>query len=294
MAAHPLSAIVKRRDRVLQVLDREFVSGVNADTLRPAMESLMVILPNTVRYDAVYRTLLAVAGPPPDDDLKRRLAWALSADLPSLKAGLTVWPAEIPIQPTTVTVQVRGAKRLPEFRQSNTGGFPILYRMRIMIGRGATCDFDAKLSSRFVQYLASRPDGLGFARPPRADKVATTRGHLYQHYEAIVGMFMRLDISLDETGKTKLENFRSAGSLLAYNRALTEMRWRSVFVCPFNYTHPCHGCPKGLESCPAATHQKDHVMKLCPNCMKDAEFDLFWEDGVCRRCAAAPRKRKEK
>lgn len=285
---HPFEKTAKRRDRVLQVLGREFISTADAEAIRRAVEGILPVLPKSCRYDAIYRSLLPLLGARPDFSLLRRVAGAMAGDLASLRRGRPVWPPHIDPEAHTVTVQVLAARRVAEFRPGRSLGFPVLYRLRIVKGVGVGAEVDIRLSSRFIQYLAIRPNGLGFARPPRGDKLPKYRA--YQHFETMVGMLVRLELSMEE-GKPKVDNLRCTGALLAYNRALTEMRWRSTFPCPFRYDHACHQCPKGQESCPAATHPVDYQNRMCPSCLETEEFDPFWGDGICRRCAQKPKSR---
>jgi hypothetical protein len=104
-------------------------------------------------------------------------------------------------------------------------------------------------------YFAVRPGGLGFVR-----RTGDPGGRPYQHYSTLVGMRFGCGLSVDpKTGRHTLSALRCPAGARAHNRALTEMRWRATFSCPFAFAHPCHACPKGQTSCPAACRPLDLV-----------------------------------
>jgi len=206
------------------------------------------------------------------------------ANLPALKEGVLPYPPRVTGDPHRVTIQVLACRRLPDRKGPARDAFTILYRGRIVQGFGCPLEIDWHWSSKYVAFRASRPDGFGFKRP-KFNKPQT--GRPYQQYSTLVGMRFAADLSVTADGKKVLDDVRCGQSLQEYNRALTEMRYRSTFDCPMEYTHPCHHCHKGQESCPAACHPQDYVTKVCSACGQESEHDEYWGFGVCTRCMAS-------
>lgn len=293
MSAHPLASVAVRRDRIVAAVTAAYRPPVDGPVLASIVDAVIEVLPKGVRYSAVYKSLGYLLGTEtPNQKTLRESAWSLAANSTSLKADDPVWPPRIPRTPAVVTMQFVAAARLPE-RGKLSSGFPIRYRLRVLQGPGTTLEIDTRLSSRFVSYLSCKPEGLGFLRPVRGNRLPG-KERPYQHYETLVGMLVRADLSVDEDGKTKIDNLRCSSSMVAYNRSLTEMRWRATFQCPFNYEHPCHQCPKGQSTCRIATHPVDYVNRLCPQCLENSEFDPYWGDSVCRKCALKPKRKGDK
>lgn len=293
MSAHPLAAVAARRGRVLAAVGPHVAGPVDGGAAGRAAQAAVRVLPSGCQYGAVYRSLLPLIGTTPDAAVVRRLAWAIAADSASLRAGRPVWPAAVPRDPAPAVLQILATRRLPDFagRPDPAGGFRVRCRLRISVGRGAPAEFDVVWGSRYIHYLAVHPTGLGFARPPRGAGRGDDRpvvGRPYQHYETLVGMLVRASVRTDADARPAVDAVRCPPGLAAFNRALTEMRWRATFACPFGYTHPCHACPKGQPSCPAACRPLDLVTGPCRGCGRaDAEADPYWAAGVCRRCDAA-------
>lgn len=287
---HPLAAVSRRRDRLIGVITTSRLTTAWTGTDIGRITDLMLkVLPAKCQYGAVYQSLVGLTGKIPTQDEIKKLTHALAGDVQSLKNGKAVWPPVIPTTPAKVVVQFVAARRLPDRKFDNpTAGFRIRYRLRILKGRACPTDVDVVWSSKFVQFVAAKQDGLGFARPPRGDKFA--KGRPYQHYDSLVGMLATVDVSINADGKTEVSPPRCGAGITAYNRQLTEMRWRNGFSCPFLFDHACHACPKGQQSCPAACRPLDLVTKLCPGCQKEAAFDPYWPSQVCKRCDSSGKK----
>lgn len=286
--AHPLAQIIGRRDRVLAA-----VTGANppptwdGPAISNVAAAVLGVLPPKVQYSAVYRSFLPLIGTSPDRQLLRRVAHAIAGDVETLRADKPVWPLALPTSPTEVTFQVVAARRLPPPKNVPAGvsGFQIRYRVRVVAGPGCPLEADTVWSSKYVRYVACHPDGLGFQA--RARPGVQAKGRPYQHYATLVGMIARADLSRPEAAKVKLDNVRCSDSLRDYNRALTEMRWRSTFACPGSFTHPCHDCDRGQDACPAACHPQTLThLTACPACGRSALTDPYWASGVCTRCDA--------
>jgi hypothetical protein len=258
---------------------------IDGPALGRMTDAVVKLLPQDCEYDTVFKSLTPFLGSKLDLGALRDAAWALAANLPLLKKQVAPYPARVTAEPHPVTVQVLAARRLPAKKAADS--FPVLYRGRIIKGFGCPLVFEWQWSSKFIAYKANRPDGFGFHRP-EFNKPQT--GRAYQHFSTLVGMRFAADLSAAEDGKKVLADVRCGAALREHNRALTEMRFRATFACPFELTHPCHHCPKGQASCPAACHPADYVTKVCGGCGKEAEHDEYWRLGVCTRCAGEGRR----
>lgn len=286
-----ISDVTDRRERILaavfQCTDRgEKVDGAAVGRMADATTKL---LPDGCEYDAVYRSFTPLLGSEPTRDTLKNVAWALAANIDLLKNGTPPFPAKIPSVPTRATIQVLAARRLPQRKSGpKKPGFPVSYRGRVIAGPGCPLVIEWTWSSSYVAFISSRPSpfGLGFSRQ-KYGKPQT--GRPYQHFTTLVGMRFSPLVSVAD-GRVKLDEVKCGSGLRDHNRALTEMRFRSTFACPFEFTHPCHHCPKGQSSCSAACHPIDYVTKVCAACNREADHDEFWKLGVCTRCAGDGRR----
>lgn len=301
--AEAIAAVFARRDRVLAAV-LTAIGGTPLDSAAADRAAAAAVreLPARCRYDAVYRSLTALVVPPTslapvDPTTLRAWAWALAGNVPALRAGTAVYPPALPGRPTRVPVQVMAAHRFPDGRAApgaTPAGFRVRYRLLVLAGPGCPLTANVTWSSRYVAYLATHPHGPGFAgrrdlaRPPRPG--ATARRRPYRHYATLVGMRLSVELSVDPDGRPRAAHARCPAAFRAAAVALTAMRWRDGFACPFSFAHPCHQCPKGQASCPAACRPADLVDRPCVGCGRTAPFDPYWADRVCVRCAQLGKK----
>lgn len=282
--SHPLAAVAKRRDRVAAAVTGA-IGPRGFDPARAA-EAALAHLPPGVDYSAVYRSLLPL-GTSPSPATIREAAWAIAADLGSLRAKTPVYPPSVPAAATPVFVQFMAARRVYSKRSDDET--KTRYRVRVVQGRAAPISFDVVWADRLIRYRAIHPTGLGFSRPPRGERPAKVGAFMYQHPDTLVGMLAKADLLADpKEGRPKLDNVRGTPSIRAYNMALTAMRARQTFTCPFSFpfpAHPCHRCPKGQTSCPAAVRPSDLVVAACSTCrVSDGLADPAWTGNPCVKC----------
>ncbi len=282
MAAHPLAAVARRRDRVAAAITGT-LGPTGFDAARAA-EAALRILPARVDYSAVYRSLLPLAGPTVSPATIREASWAVAGDIPGLRSGRPVYPPTLPGTPTKVVIQFLAARRVPPRGPADDP--KTRYRVRVVSGRGCPLVIEVTWPDRFVRYRAVHPTGLGFARPPRGNRTPGP-GRPFHHPDTLVGMLARVTLEVDpRDGKPKLSDVRGTDAFRTYNRALTELRWRAGgFRCPFNFTHHCHDCLKGQASCPAAVRPLDVIPMPCGVChTPDAPTDPAWPGIPCIKC----------
>jgi hypothetical protein len=273
-----LKTVFTRRDRAFNAvwLYLSGIDRVDANSVARTAEIVLSEFPVRCRYDAVFRTLSVLIGTTPDHTVIRDLLWAAASNIDILRRGDPIVAHRISTDPTDVTIQVLAAIRLQKSREPAAR-----FRGRIIAGPGCPARIEWNWSLRFVAYIASRPDGLGFSRPTHNYKPST--GHRYQHFSTLVGMRFIAAVGILD-GRIKVTTVRCPGGLRSHNETLTAMRWRDNFVCPFAFAHPCHVCPKGQNSCPAACHPLDLIDRLCSVCAEPYAADPSWETQSCPKC----------
>jgi hypothetical protein len=273
-----VTPVLARRDRLVAAFSSALA---NEEALDPGAvprvtAALVGALPRGVAYGAVFRTVSALAGPRPDAATVRAWSWALAANLPALRAGEPVTPGRF-VPDRRVTVQVTAGRRL----NRRPGAEPAArYRGRVVVGPGTPADVEWTWSLRFVGFFAARPGGLGFERRGTAER---PNPHPYEHYSTLMGMRFTAEIDT-ASGRPRLEDCACPGGLCKQNRRLIAMRRRRGWVCPFQYAHPCHQCPKGQASCPAAVRRADLVRAVCSRCAADFTYDPAWPPPTCSNC----------
>ena len=258
---------------------------IDGDCVSRMAGAVLNKLPKGCHYSAIHKSLLPLVGKLPDHKELRDKCWSIAANIPALKSGQSVSTA-IPVSKTPVVIQFLAASRIGQRRVGK--GFPVRYRARVIIGPSAPTVLEFVWSSAYVQYLATRPDGFGFAGRVTLNK--PTKGRAYQHHTLLVGMRTVVVISIQDF-KLKVDGFKCTSSLRKYNESLTEMRWRNGFTCPYNYTHPCQQCHHGQTDCPAAVRPLTLIRKVCDVCGKDENHDPVWSTKNCMNCTQNRRRR---
>ena len=251
---------------------------VEAVTALELTDIVIKLLPKGCKYDVIYKSIISFVGHNMTIDQLKQWCWTLAGNVKLLRQGKSPYPAKIPSDPVSVVIQFTASKKLT----SQTGEVGVKYRAKILVGPGCSTDIEFKWSERLVRYFASHPKGLGFSPPSK-------KGRVYQHSSTLVGMRCVVDLFNGSDGKLHVTKPRCTGSLRKYNQNLTEMRWRSNFNCPFNYSHPCHNCYRGQESCPASCKPKDLESKYCYLCKQNSMFDPAWLTLVCMKCSSKPK-----
>lgn len=279
-----VKTVLDRRDRLYDAVVSAAGRAVSdGESAARAAEAAFERLPPNCKYDAVFRTFVAATG---SESLKD-WCWALAADTASLRAGRPVAPGVLPPGTSEVVVQFLASARRPS-RPGKADGYPVVYRVKSLVGPGAPQQFEFVWSSKYVAFFASRADGLGFRGRAHPHKPPPP-GHPYRHPDTLVGMRAILEVSSGDRG-VEVAGCRCPDGLRDVNRALTAMRWRDNFACPYSYEHHCQACPKGQESCPAACRPKDLEVKPCPSCGRpEAQFDPAWGP-PCVECRARGKK----
>lgn len=283
-----LTRVVGRRDRLAALLLAESAGGFDGAAAGRVTDAALAFLPTGVRYDTLYRSLVAVFGDRLAPDRAKEVAWAIAGNTQTLRAGVPAYPPTLPQKATPAAIQVVAVRRMDQGKKRRTptpgDGFRVRLRLRVLYGAACPTVFEVTWGSKFVAFVAGRV--LGFTKPARPGRQtqAPSIGRPYQHYSTTTGLRFSADLTAGPDGKPALTNLRCGPSFKAHNRALTEMRWRATFACPFAFTHPCHQCPKGQASCPAACRPLDLIPLPCPRCRDRGAADPTWSRLACVHC----------
>lgn len=276
----PASIVFRTRDRVHKAVTAALERGAVVDgfQLARATDAALSALPKRAKYDAVFRSLSALSGVVPTADQLRTLSWALSADREALFDGRPVTPGRLAAG-TEVLIQVTATHKFVRFGTNEPAA---QFRGKVLSGPGAPTDTDWRWSLRFVAYVASNPDGLGFDRKQKPN------ARHYRHYSTLFGMRFATTLK-DVNGRIGVDSVRCPPVERDRNRQLIDMRLRRGFDCPLDYEHHCDLCPKGQSTCPAACRTADLIDRPCERCGVTFGFDPAWPP-VCDRCSGAKRK----
>lgn len=255
--------------RATETIDGFLVARATSKTLAE--------LPSECRHDSVFRTLSVLLNTKPDQALVREYAWAMAADTARLRTKEPVVPGRLPVDPQTVVIQVVAARRRRKFRTQDP---PAQYRGRVIVGPGAPALIEWTWSLKFVGYIATHPTGFGFDPRPRNGRVSKLP---YAHFSTLVGMRFTAEMCKKDD-KIELDGILGSGGQQERNRALTVLRARTEFDCPFQFTHLCEACPKGQSSCPAACRANDIVSIKCGMCGGQFDSDPAWPTATCEAC----------
>ncbi len=118
---------------------------------------------------------------------------------------------------------------------------------------------------------------LGFSRPGKS--------HPYRAPADLVGLRGYAKVSAERSRtQPELREIEGPPAIVTWNRsAVLDLRCRHKQVCPNGWTHPCHQCAIGYETCAAATHYLTLVVRACPEC-RNPEALTDPEDTLCLEC----------
>lgn len=276
----PLKNVNRRRDQIEAAIlsvtaSLDYDANIDGPALSQITSKVLEELPPKCRYDTLHRTLTVLLDTKPKPTDIRVLAAAIAANAPQLRTQNPIVPGRIPIVPTRVLIQVTASRKRPTFNKDAADAAQ--YRGRILIGPGAPTEIEWAWSLKFVGYYASHPDGFGF------DRLNKPTGRPYRHFSSLVGMRFTVNVCR-EADRVKVGDVKCAGTHRVRNQALTAMRNRKDFACPFAFEHACHLCPKGQVSCPAAHRHDDLETVTCNTCSEPFTVDPAWPTPTCDAC----------
>ena len=265
-----VSQVEALRDRLVEQV---FLPYYHVTVTAEALHELLARLHRElgVSTDVLYESLRSLAGKELTPTLALRTAWRLAGNKARLRQGQPVPPWTTQPYDEWAAMQVVGMR----FYRTRGGVLGFLAKILLLTGLGCPQVVETFWSRRFIPVFARR---LGFT---------SSRGRYpYQHPFQIVGLrFLGLverDRSLQQPGFRKV---RSTAGLIRWNReAVLDYRMR-IKSCPRGYSHACHRCPVGWESCPGAVHRYDYVRQGCEQCGREAQvFDPEWGMDACMSC----------
>lgn len=227
----------------------------------------------TVPFDPVYESCRVVAGETLTDAMLGDLAWRLAANVDRLKAGRAVLPwagqAALEWVPVEVLAVAPGKNRRGKTVADCT--------LVSLAGSSASLRHRKRWTQAEYTFLSREFGYAGHhARPPLP----------FQSRDDLVGIrFMALmDPDRSTSSQPGFRQVRMTSTLLAGNLELIKVRAR-VDPCPEGYTHQCHKCSLGRESCRFATHPLDYHWTACDACASDSvPFDPAMSQDRCLTC----------
>lgn len=253
-----VDAVLEKRREVVDVLRLFCERPAGRPPLTPAqvkdvtarVEAALGLPPGAART-----SLAGLVGCRPGRPELERLGWRLAAGAAAMAVGGEVRPVATvdawqwcPFQVTRV------------LRRSDRGKSEFVVRIRYLAGTVAAEAVDLRWSSARVRMLAWE---FGFARG--SDDRRGRRALDAPEQLVLLRAYGLLPAKAQEFVPVEVKAFR----LAAWNRAVLAKRYREGgFQCPAGRPRafPCHRCPVGYVSCPAATHRETYVTGDCPQC----------------------------
>lgn len=231
--------VEKLRDRLVsQFFFSRYRVTCDAEVLQAWATELAKML--RVHTSVVFDSLFHLAGRPLTEDEARKLAWRLAGGLELLKAGKAVPPWSQQFSQEEVLVTLLEYSRHMDSRQRPLACFRALVHTGSPAGLEAVCSWPMSL----VTSIARR---AGFTRHFGA--------YPLRHVSELVGL--RLAVVLEpRNGEARpyFSRIVEKQSLVTWNRKhVMTYRVRKT-PCPQRFTHYCHECGIGRDTCPGATH----------------------------------------
>ncbi len=279
-----MAVILKKRKLLADSLEVSLAGKqVTGDLILKMHEICSAMLPRSVHPDALAESLRCMVGRTPcraDLDL---LSYRLVGNIARLKLMRPVVPWAM-TQSIDEKVLAQVIAYRPEQRRTPTTRFTIQLLTGLSAGLKTQVWWD--LERCYVVSIVT-----GFDRPAMRTGVEA-RYYLFTTPPQLVGLYGEVLINGTESSKVGspvMTQFKCPNHLRALNRLLIKKRFRveDGYTCPNDYpvTFPCHHCPVGYVTCPAAVHAKDFTTGPCDFC-KDAEavFDPDWSLDRCVNC----------
>jgi hypothetical protein len=302
-----LGTILQNQKKISEYLkifkDRQILS----DDIKNWIQKFQEILRFSDRENSLFRSLFCHIGQSLTESLIHDISWRLSGNKHYLVSGIAVPPWTVQPASEYVYVQVlsvfpKKSKRI--FRDSDTKekrsaaviGSDIYFK--ILTGFPA-----GKIIKKFYsnKYLNYRRVEFGFNRRRFIDIQSSIALHANK-YPVIpyidsrdIGRFRFLALLTPEScskGYPDFVELLCPPKVRSWNISLLKKRRRFGYKCPNNWSIPCYECPVGWDHCDAATHPKNFIKKICPQCHNNSFFDPIIPTKVCLMCYAQGTKTK--
>lgn len=240
-------------------------------------------LPKSVKKKALYTSLTPLAGEKLTPELLLSACWRLAGNLHLLRHGLPIHPWNRQAAPEWVPMQIVRASRARNRKQDLGWNFSF----QVMAGGCCPMVLSQFWRERFCWFVA-RTMGFDRRRPPRYPKHPPQ--HAMQHCTELISLRLYGLIDPELCGREPaFHKVKMTPLCLKWNHRIMDLRDRLKpgCQCPFNMPEslPCHLCPKGYRSCPAAVHRLDYIPGSCTSCLRtNAPFDPESASEVCVNC----------
>jgi hypothetical protein len=251
-------------------------TGPTGDDFEVFVDEICERLPGEVSSEAVYQSLMHLAGQEITERNFDASVWRLLANLDRLRDDRAVYPWSAQERDEWVPVQVLSVERQVS-RKGDPGGDFALQTLT-----GSMCPMILKKfwTRKFASMFSRR---LGFTAP--------WHDYPFRDILELVNFRFRVRVTQELSGKAPgFEEVEVAKNQVTWNRHYLRMRKRPPggFHCPRDYplNHLCYACHVGLQECPAAVHNRTYTQRACPGCNQaDAWFDpSHRERDVCLDC----------
>ncbi len=229
------------------------------------VEAIQKRLPGVPDYDAVYQSLLHLAGQEITDKNLDAALWRMLGNYGRLQKGYPAYPWAAQEKDEWVPVQVMCVDRQVSRKGKQGGDFQLL----AMAGSPCPMIMRKFWVRNFIALVARR---LGFTAP----------WHDYPFRDILELTDMRFLVFVERRLSTAampgFEEVHVLPSQVTWNRVILRRRKRipGRFDCPYEYPAEqlCWSCHVGLDKCPAACHPRTFLQRRCTECSReDAWFD---------------------
>ncbi len=269
-----LSRIAQWIDKGQIKLSKHLNTTPVGDEFSTFAHDLLDCFPTKLRYDAVFASIMYLAGTQLTADVIKDVLWRVAGNYDTLVTGkpVPIWINQSVLEwcPIVILKAEGGYGYNEEY-----GAF---CEYRVMAGTPAGLKFNLFWNLRYAKYVAK---DLGFKKTRKkrykfSDVTELTQMQLYQLF----------DPELSKEGKPGSYYFKVPSSCAQRNRMILQRRFRED-ECPLEYSlndMACYQCPMGYDRCRAGCHPKTYYTKFCPRCNSESWFDPLGKGVICVEC----------
>jgi hypothetical protein len=272
-------AVLKLRDKLVE---KVFEPRYHDTPEREHFDYLVTALADATNYkytrDVLYESARELTGVELTPALCFEFAWRLAGNVDRLANEQPVRHWQGQGQDEWAPLQII---RIVQSR-NRFGEYGHLASVRILSGTACPLVMTRYLSRAFASGLARK---AGFSQ---------RNGHYpYTDAKQLVNIrFVGQIEAAKSTQEPKFGPIHCPPSMLEFNREILRLRLR-LTPCPNKWTHPCHRCVVGYETCFAATHRYDYVKAHCLSCGLTTYFDPEDTSGHCIECTTKENTKKQ-
>lgn len=268
----PLTAIEQRQAKLFADGFSDYVGkSLVGDVFHSLVTEVRSVL-GGVSHDAVFESLRHLAGEVLTERSGTLTAWRLAANLGLLRKSQAVCPWTRQSQDEWVPILFLSCR--PE--RTRYGRVAWAFTAAIVGGTPCGMTVTISLTGSACVLVARR---AGYSR--HGGKF------VYRNHADLVGLrFVARILAARSQTAPYIGEIHCPPTFVQWNRkTVLGLRCRQGQKCPNAWSHPCHLCAVGYETCPAATHYRTYIQQMCPRCgREDAVADPDRLVGVCLAC----------